>query len=58
MKILLEADPYTEMDSVTVQRIAYLLKSVALNYADMNGKDAIERAANLLLKADRECLTS
>jgi hypothetical protein len=34
-----------------------LLKSVALNYADMNGKDAIERAANLLLKADRECLS-
>jgi hypothetical protein len=57
MKVLLESDPYTEMDSATVQRIAYLLKSVALNYVNMNGKDAIERAANILLEADRECMS-
>ena len=44
-----------EIDSATVQLIAYLLKCVAHRYSDMNGKDAIEFAANVLLKADREC---
>jgi hypothetical protein len=57
MKVFLEADAYTEMDSATVQKIAYLLKFVAHTYADMNGKDAIELAANVLLKADRECMS-
>jgi len=44
------------MDSATVQIVAYLLKCMAHRYADMNGKDAIEFAANALLKADRECV--
>jgi hypothetical protein len=57
MNVILEPDPYTQMDSATVQKVAYLLKAVALNYADMNGKDAIELAANILLKADRECMS-
>jgi hypothetical protein len=44
-----------QIDSATVQLIAYLLKCVAHRYTHMNGKDAIEFAANVLLKADREC---
>ena len=47
--------PDMEIDSATVQLVAYLLKCVAHRYAGMNGKDAIEFAANVLLKADREC---
>jgi len=52
----LEAD-YSEplMDSATVQMIAYLLKQFAHRYAELNGKEAIEFAANALLKADRAC---
>ena len=48
-------DDDTRMDSATVQMVAYLLKHDAHHYAHMNGKDAIEFAANALLKADREC---
>ena len=48
-------DDDTRMDSATVQMVAYLLKHDAHHYAHMNGKDAIEFAANVLLKADREC---
>ena len=44
------------MDSATVQIVAYLLKCMADRYVHMNGKDAIEFAANALLKADRECV--
>jgi hypothetical protein len=51
----LEPDDTVHMDSATVQIVAYLLKCVAHRYAGMNGKDAIEFAANVLLKADREC---
>jgi hypothetical protein len=47
--------PDMEIDSATVQMVAYLLKCVAHRYSHMNGKDAIEFAANVLLKADREC---
>ena len=43
------------IDSATVQMIAYLLKCFADHYANMDGKEAIEFAANALLKADREC---
>jgi hypothetical protein len=45
------------MDSATVQKVAYMLKYMAHRYADMNGKDAIEFAADALLKADLECLS-
>ena len=43
------------MDSATVQMIAYLLKQFAYRYAELDGKEAIEFAANALLKADRAC---
>jgi hypothetical protein len=49
--------PDMEIDSATVQLIAYLLKCMAHRYTHMNGKDAIEFAANRLLKADRECMS-
>ena len=49
-----QTDP--RMDSATVQIVAYLLKCMAHRYETMNGKDAIEFAANALLKADRECV--
>jgi hypothetical protein len=51
------ADDDTHMDSATVQMVAYLLKRTAHCYAHMNGKDALEFAANALLKADRECMS-
>ena len=58
MNIIIEPDPNVHMDSMTVQVIAYVLKWTACQYAHMNGKDAIEFAANALLKADRECMMS
>jgi hypothetical protein len=45
------------MDSATVQMVAYLLKHEAHLYTAMNGKDALERAANILLEADRKCMS-
>jgi len=55
MNVTIEPDDKLTMDSATVQMVAYLLKCVAHRYSHMNGKDAIEFAANVLLKADREC---
>ena len=55
IKAFIVPDDGTRMDSATVQMVAYLLKHDAHHYAHMNGKDAIEFAANALLKADREC---
>jgi hypothetical protein len=57
MSVIIEPCPDARMDSATVQMVAYLLKHDAHRYADMNGKDAIEHAANALLKADRECMS-
>ena len=57
MKVFLEPQPDAQMDSATVQMVAYLLKYVAHWYTHMNGKDAIERAADMLLEADLECLS-
>ena len=55
MNVIIEPCPNAKMDSATVQMVAYLLKHTAHRYMDMNGKDALEFAANALLKADREC---
>ena len=55
IKAFIVPDDDTRIDSATVQMVAYLLKHDAHHYAHMNGKDAIEFAANALLKADREC---
>ena len=55
MNVTIEPDDKLTMDSATVQMVAYLLKCVAHRDSHMNGKDAIEFAANVLLKADREC---
>ena len=55
MNVIIEPCPNAQMDSATVQMVAYLLKYVAHRYTHLNGKDAIELAANVLLKADREC---
>jgi len=57
MNVTIEADLNARMDSTTVQMVAYLLKCVAHRYSHMNGKDAIEFAADALLKADLECLS-
>jgi hypothetical protein len=57
MKVFLEPQADAKMDSATVQMVAYLLKHTAHRYMDMNGKDALEFAANALLKADRECMS-
>ena len=57
MNVTIEPDDKLTMDSATVQMVAYLLKCVAHRYSHMNGKDAIEFAANALLKADRECMS-
>jgi hypothetical protein len=53
--MIIEPCPDAQMDSATVQMVAYLLKHEADCYAHMNGKEALEFAANALLKADREC---
>ena len=55
VKAFIVPDDDTHMDSATVQMVAYLLKRTADCYAHMNGKEALEFAANALLKADREC---
>jgi hypothetical protein len=57
IKAFIVPDDDTRIDSATVQMVAYLLKHDAHHYAHMNGKDAIEFAANALLKADRECMS-
>ena len=57
MKVFLVPAADAKMDSATVQMVAYLLKYVAHWYTHMNGKDAIERAADMLLEADLECLS-
>jgi len=57
MNVIIEPCPNAQMDSATVQMVAYLLKYVAHWYTHMNGKDAIERAADMLLEADLERLS-
>jgi hypothetical protein len=57
MKVILEPASDAKMDSATVQMVAYLLKHTAHRYGHMNGKEALEYAANALLKADRECMS-
>jgi len=57
MRVFLEPHADAQMDSATVQIVAYLLKRTADCYVHMNGKDALEFAANALLKADRECMS-
>jgi hypothetical protein len=55
--MIIEPCPDAQMDSATVQIVAYLLKRTADCYVHMNGKDALERAANILLEADRKCMS-
>ena len=52
----LAADDGTKIDSATVQLVAYLLKHDDHRYAAMNGEQALNYAANALLKADRDCM--